>query len=141
MPQPIEVDDKFLQFWYGQPRPTLDVSGYPADTQVILKIIHELWGLVPPTHKKRKPFWIDGVRQLQDACAEFGSALLPLYHVVWKAQRPPHTVASPMSLVNPLTGYAGEVRVNLLFGQVAPLSNAEKKHQETLAMLDEVFND
>jgi hypothetical protein len=98
----------------------VDVSSYPEEIQKTLKTFCQLWHLNPPRMKKGKngeaADWINGAREINDACGEFGLDLLYLYAEEFEKYRAdnqglaPYRVARPGSIVKSLRGLAGEVR-------------------------------
>jgi hypothetical protein len=53
----------------------LDLSKFPNDVQPVIGKVCQLWKLKPPMGKDRA-YWIQGGRELLDACGEFGPELL-----------------------------------------------------------------
>lgn len=92
------------------------VTGYPEEVTETLNVVCELWNLRAPNTKKQKGFWIDGARDLLDACGEYGVECIRAYRVEFEAHMrangglAPHTVASPMSLVNMVRAKAATMR-------------------------------
>ena len=81
------------------------VSGYPADVEGVITLVAELWNLRVPQHKKQKAYWIDGARQLLDACGEKWDSVLRAVREDFEQYMSthgglaPYTIASPLSLV------------------------------------------
>lgn len=81
------------------------VQGYPADVEGIINLVCELWNLRAPQHKKQKALWIDGARQLFDACGSEWDAVLRAVRADFEQYMSTHgglapfTIASPLSLV------------------------------------------
>jgi hypothetical protein len=75
----------------------------------------ELWNLKPPIRKSKDfAYWITGVRELEDACGEFGVDLLDEVYADWKSEFKgglcPFRVGNPNSLVKTARGKAGMKR-------------------------------
>lgn len=98
-----------------------DVDAWPVDVQQVVSEVCKYWYLKPPTTKKAKAYWIASARELLDACAEFGEALIAEYRLDFEAameknrQRSgyglaPFTVEGPGSLVKAVRAKAGEKR-------------------------------
>lgn len=81
------------------------VHGYPADVEGVIALIADLWHLRVPQHKKQKALWIDGARQLLDACGARWDDVLRAVRVDFEQYMATHgglapfTIASPLSLV------------------------------------------
>lgn len=101
----------------------VDTSKYPEDVRPIIDECHKLWGISPPTFRgrsnknSRAAYWITSSRDLKEACAEFGLTALREYRKEFEDYMrthrglAPHTVSSPASLVNPVCGMAGKLRL------------------------------
>jgi hypothetical protein len=97
-----------------------DVSRYPEEIQKTLQVFCQLWHLDPPRMRKGKNSeaadWINGAREINDACGEFGLDLLSLYAEEFEKYRAenhglaPYRVTRPASIVKSLRGLAGEIR-------------------------------
>lgn len=101
-------------------------EGYPADVREIIEVVCDLWGLRPPTiastHRTRGGkrgntcgYWINGARDLLDACGEFGIEAVKSFHKEYQRQykergAQPFPVNSPGSLVNSVRGHTGTMR-------------------------------
>lgn len=79
--------------------------GYPDDVCDILQLVCDMFSLRIPQHKKQKGFWIDGARQLQDACGKRYIEVIKAVHADWELEMknnggiPKWIVSSPLSLV------------------------------------------
>jgi len=129
---------------YANQHPHYDASGYPQDVQATILLVCEHWQIPPPRYKKDKAYWIEGARRLQEACGEFGNDLITAYRQEYvkqtmEKQRIPFTVEGPNSLIKSVRAFAGVVRN--MANNPQPETLAEKKHKETLKMLEGLFND
>lgn len=101
----------------------LDLAKYPEEVRPVFLELYRLWGISPPIfggkvkNNSRAAFWIQKARELNMTCAEFGFVALQEYrkdfeHYMSTHQgRAPHTVASPASLIEPISGKVGEMRL------------------------------
>jgi hypothetical protein len=88
-----------------------DLDGYPEDVKDVLKIVCGIWYLSPPTVKSERGYWIDGARQLTEACGEFGLYVITeFYQDEYLEMKDPFTVNSPRSLINSVRGYVAKRR-------------------------------
>lgn len=93
-----------------------DLSRYPADTVDFIRVVCDLWHLTPPGFAKggnsSAGYWIQGARELREACAEFGTGAVEDYYreVYATGAEPPFVVSSPKSLVNVVRGHVGLMR-------------------------------
>jgi len=129
---------------YANKQGKYDASGYPQDVQATILAVCEHWQIPPPRYKTDKAYWIEGARRLQDACGEFGNDLIAAYRQEYVKQTLekkgiPFTVEGPNSLIKVMRAFAGQVRSMAMNPQVE--SPAEKKHLETIKMLEGLFND
>ena len=93
---------------------------YPEDVRPIVERMETLWYLRAPTRPKKKggqyAFWIEGSRELLDACGEFGAEMLDDLRKDWDQYNrengglAPHTVSSPKSLINTAASKASLLR-------------------------------
>lgn len=99
-----------------------DVAKYPEEVQETIRTFCWLWHMDVPRYRKGKSGesadWINGAREINDACGEFGLDLLKLYaeeFEKYKAEHEglaPYRVTRPASIVKSLRGLAAEVRSN-----------------------------
>lgn len=131
MPNKPDMLDMLIKL-AGKPH-GYDASGYPQDVQETILLVCEHWQIPPPRYKTDKGYWIEGARRLQDACGEFGNALITAYrheYVKQTLQRKakgispecPFTVEGPTSLVKSVRAFAGQVR---------ELANGDEAAEET----------
>lgn len=100
-----------------------DISDWPEDVWPALKELCITWGFAPPAFRRsdkkgRGAFWLQSLRSLSEAAAEFYvDDLLREYRKEFVAymQRhgglAPHTVVSPASLINAIAGVASRRRL------------------------------
>jgi hypothetical protein len=94
----------------GMERQAGKANGYPADVQIIIEKVCELWNLEPPTTKKSKAYWIQSARELKDACGEFGWACIEQVRLEEQRGMEPYFVEGPNSLVKRARRMAGTLR-------------------------------
>lgn len=94
----------------------LDLGAYPEDTRAVIGEFCRLWKLTPPAATGRKSgeykLWIGEARELAEACAEFGLAILAKVHADLTARPLDErlTIARPGSLTRITRAKAGELR-------------------------------
>lgn len=104
------------KYYQSKANQKFDLSGYPVDTQDILKEFCELWNCRPPANKKDKAFWIESARRLIEACAEFETELLHLVRLDFEQHMEdnqglaPFSVGHPGALIKTVQGKAAEMR-------------------------------
>lgn len=82
-----------------------DFADYPEGLRPVLQSFSTLFGIEPGSAKGVKALWIEGARELQEACGEFGSAALLAYRAqhlektIKAGGIPPFDIKSPRSLV------------------------------------------
>jgi hypothetical protein len=96
------------------------VENYPADTRDVIEEVCRLWNLRPPRNSKKpgSPYagWIEGARDLLDACGELGFEPVRSYRkkfedfMAHNQGVAPHTVEGPRSLVKMVRAEAGWLR-------------------------------
>ena len=88
------------------------IEKWPEDTWDALLTLWVIYNMKPSSRKKA--FWINGIRDLLEACGEFGLEILEEVHREWRAKFKkgiaPYTVASPGSLVEVARAKAAEKR-------------------------------
>lgn len=109
-PKKGDIVDGMLK--YSSQPGQVDVADYPEDVQAIIKAFCETFNHIPPS-KGRKgstfDFWIKTGRELQEACAEFGTSLLPEVKKVY----PSHLVLSgPQSILKVARDQAAKRRAS-----------------------------
>lgn len=99
-----------------------DYTRYPSDVWETLIEFCLLWNMSLPSFGKKSKEnsrgvqWLNGARELQRACAEFGVEALRDYRKTFEQYMQghngvaPHTVSSPKSLVNPIAAHVGIMR-------------------------------
>ena len=100
--------------WYFHNFTGAELDTWPEDTWDSLLLLWELFKLKPPSRKKQKAFWIQGIRDLIDAAGEFGVRILEDVNKEWRSKFDngvaPYTVAGPQSLVKAVMAKAAEKR-------------------------------
>lgn len=97
----------------------INLDGYPEDVAPVVRMFCRDWGHRPPRNKSEKAFWIEGAKDLKDACGEHGSLALKRVRELFEDHMGTHqglapfTVSSPASLVKATRSVAAQMRLDL----------------------------